>query len=57
MKRQFTSLRKQKIGFGSTFTCREGVSTPTTPVKSVPLNQMLFLKMDSKWFENLTFKN
>ena len=33
MKRQFTSLRKQKIRFGSTFTCREGVSTPTTPVK------------------------
>ena len=44
MKRQFTSLRRQKIGFGNTFTCREGVSTPTTPVKSVPLNQMLFLK-------------
>ena len=43
-------LAKIKIGFGSTFTCREGVSTPTTPVKSVPLNQMLLLKIGSKWF-------
>ena len=50
MKRQFTSLRKTKIRFGSTFTCREGVSTPTAPVKSVPLNQMWFLKIGSKWF-------
>ena len=50
MKSQLMSLRKQKIGFGSTFTYREGTSTPTTPVKSVPLNQMLFLKIGSKWF-------
>ena len=42
MKRQFTSLRKQKIGFESTLTCREGVSTPTTPIKSVPLTQISF---------------
>ena len=37
MKRQFTSLQRQKVGFGNTFTCREGVSTPTMPEKSVPL--------------------
>ena len=37
------SLRK-KIRFGSTFTCREGVGTPTTPVKSVPSNQIWFFK-------------
>ena len=48
MKRQFMSLRNKKIGFGSTFRCREGVSTSTTPIKSVPLNQMLFLKIVSK---------
>ena len=41
-------LAKTKIGFGSTFTCREGVSTPTTPVKLVPLNQVLFLKVSFK---------
>ena len=56
MKRQFTSLRKQKIKFESTFTCREGFSALTTPVKSVPLNQMLFLKIVQKWFKNVTFK-
>ena len=50
MKRQFTNLRKQKIEFESTFTCLEGVSTPTTLVKSVPLNQVLFLKIGLKWF-------
>ena len=50
-------LAKTKIGFESTFTCREGVSTPTTPVKLVPLNQMLLLKIGLKWFCNLTFKN
>ena len=50
MKRQFTGLRKQKIGFGSTFRHREGVSTPTTSVKLVPLNQVLFWKIGSKWF-------
>ena len=48
MKRQFKSLRKKKIGFESTFTCREGVSTPTTPLKSVPLNQVLSLKVNSQ---------
>ena len=41
-------LAKTKNGFGSTFTCREGVSTPTTLVKSIPSNQMWFLKIDSK---------
>ena len=29
---------KTKFGFGSTITCREGISTPTTPEKSVPSN-------------------
>ena len=29
---------KTKIRFGSTITCREGISTPTTPEKSVPSN-------------------
>ena len=48
MKRQFTSLRKQQIGFGSTFTCQEGFSTPTTSVKSVPLNQMFIFE---NWFK------
>ena len=42
-------LMKTKIGFGSTFTCREGVSTPATLIKSVPLNRMWFLKIGSKW--------
>ena len=41
-------LAETKIGFGSTFTCQEGVSTPTTPVKSAPSNQMRFLKIGSK---------
>ena len=50
MKKQLTDLRKQKIRFGSTFTCQEGVSTLTTPEKSVPSNQILFLKIGSKWF-------
>ena len=48
MKRQFTSLRKQKIEFGSTLTCREGVSTPTTPIKSVPLTQ---ISVFENWFK------
>ena len=48
MKRQFTSLRKQKIRFENTFTCREGVSTPTTPIKSVPLTRILFFE---NWFK------
>ena len=52
MKRQFTSLRKQKIGFGYTLTCREGVSTPTTPIKSVPLTQISFFE---NWFK-MVFK-
>ena len=41
-------LTKTKIELGSTFTCREDVSTPTTPVKSVPLKQVLFLKVGFK---------
>ena len=41
-------LVKAKNGFESTFTYREGVSTLTMPVKSIPLNQMLFLKIGSK---------
>ena len=48
MKRQFTGLRGQKIGFESTFTCREDVSTQTTSDKSVSLNQMLFFE---KWLK------
>ena len=56
MKRQFTGLRKQRIGFGNPFTCRKRIYTPTTLVKSVPLNQVLFLKVDLKWFQNSTFR-
>ena len=39
----------KKIEFGSTVTCQEGVSTPTTPVKSVPSNRMCFFKKN--WFK------
>ena len=35
---------------------REGVSTPTAPIKMVPSNQVLFLKIGFKWFLILIFK-
>ena len=41
-------LAKKKIRLWSTFTCWEGVSTPTTLVKSIPLIQVLFLKVGFK---------
>ena len=47
---------KTKFGFGSTFTSREGICTPTMPVKLVHLNQVLFLKVSLKWFQNMTFR-
>ena len=49
MKKDSLVCENRKIGFGSMFTRREGVCTLTTPVKSVPLNQMLFFE---NWFKN-----
>ena len=54
--RLFTNLRKPEIGFGSTFICREGIYTLTTPVKSVLLNQVLFFNVSLKSFQNMTFR-
>ena len=40
----------------STFTCQKGIGTSATPVKSVPSNQVLFLKIGLKWFLSLIFR-
>ena len=50
MKDYLLIYEKPEIGFESMFTCWEGICTPTTSVKSVPLNQVLFLKVGLKWF-------
>ena len=42
---------KSEIRFGSTITCREGIGAPKMPIKLVPLNQMLSLKIGLKWFQ------